>query len=122
MSTAAATFLLYDVFMIYDVPQEIITDNGRHFSSCLYESFIKLTRCCHVKTISYNPQANDQCERHNAALVPNLVALSNRSCSNWNEKLLPTLFNCNSTRHHSTGYNPFELMFARYPSLTIDLY
>ena len=108
--------------MIYGMPQEIITDNGRHFSSCLYEPLIKLTRCCHVKTTPYNPQANDQCECHNATLVPNLVALSNRSHSNWNEKLLPTLFNYNSTQHHSTGYIPFELMFARYPSLMIDLH
>ncbi|CAF3452229.1 unnamed protein product [Rotaria sp. Silwood1] len=77
-SSTAAKFLLYDVFMLYGVPFEIITDNGPRFSSSLYESLLKLTQCCHVKATSYNPQANGQCERHNATLVPNLVALSNQ--------------------------------------------
>jgi transposase InsO family protein len=120
-STTAAKFLLYDVFMIYGVPLEIITDNGRHFSSSLYEALVKLTGCCHIKTSPYNPQANGQCERHNATLVPNLVALSNHSRSNWDEKLTPTTFNYNATRHDSTGYTPFELMFARYPRFIADL-
>ncbi|CAF2961342.1 unnamed protein product [Rotaria sp. Silwood2] len=120
-STTAARFLLYDVFMIYGVPLEIITDNGRHFTSSLYKSLLKLADCCHIKTTPYNPQANGQCERHNATLVPNLVALSNNSRSNWDEKLLPTTFNYNATQHATTGYTPFELMFARIPRFIADL-
>jgi len=120
-STTAAKFLLYDVFMIYGVPYQIITDNGQHFSSSLYESLLKLTRCCHIKTTTYNPKANGQCERHNATLVPNLVALSNNSRSNWDDKLLATTFNYNTTQHTSTGYSPFELMFARSPRFPADL-
>ncbi|CAM4788283.1 unnamed protein product [Rotaria magnacalcarata] len=119
-STTAARFLLYDVFMIYGVPLEIIADNGSHFTSALYESLIKLVGCCHIKTTPYNPQANGQCERHNATLVPNLIALSNHSRSNWDEKLLPTTYNYNTTRHDSTGYTPFELMFARSPRFMFD--
>ncbi|CAF1276200.1 unnamed protein product [Adineta steineri] len=120
-TTTAAKFLLYDVFMIYGVPLEIITNNGQHFCSSLYESLLKLTQCCHVKTTPYNPQANGQCERHNATLVPNLVALSNQSRSNWDDKLLATTFNYNATRHDSTGYTPFELMFTRPPRFIADL-
>ncbi|CAF3711733.1 unnamed protein product [Rotaria socialis] len=87
-STTAAQFLLYDVFMLYGTPLEIITDNGRHFTSSLYKSLLQLTNCCHIKTTPYNPQANGQCERHNATLVPNLVALSNDSRSNWDKKTI----------------------------------
>lgn len=120
-SLTAAKFLLYDVFLIYGVPLEIITDNGQHFSSSLYKSLLTLTGCCHVKTSPYNPRANGLCERHNATLVPNLVSLSNTSRSNWDEKLGPTTFNYNTTRHASTGFTPFELMFARFPRLIADL-
>ncbi|CAF4589923.1 unnamed protein product, partial [Rotaria sp. Silwood2] len=102
-STTAARFLLYDVFMIYGVPSEIITDNGHHFTSSLYKFLLKLADCCHVKTTPYNPQANGQCERHNATLVPNLVALSNHSRPHWDEKLLPTTFNYNATQHAFTS-------------------
>ncbi|CAF4858753.1 unnamed protein product, partial [Rotaria sp. Silwood2] len=100
--TTAARFLLYDVFMIYGVPSEIITDNGHHFTSSLYKSLLKLADCCHVKTTPYNPQANGQCERHNATLVPHLGALSNHSRSRWDEKLLPTTFSYNGTQHAFT--------------------
>ena len=120
-SMTAAKFLLYDVFMRYGVPSEIVTDNGSHFTSSLYESLVKLTGCHHVKTTPYNPQANGQCERHNATLVPNLVALSNQSRSNWDHKLAPTTFNYNSTQHDSTGFTPSNLMFARHPRFVLDL-
>jgi hypothetical protein len=119
-ATTAAKFLLYDVFMIYGVPKELITDNGTHFTSSLYEALITLIGCCHIKTTPYHPQANGQCERHNATLVPNLVALSSHSRSNWDEKLPPTTFNYNATRHDTTGYSPFELMFARKPRFPAD--
>ncbi|CAF3759897.1 unnamed protein product [Rotaria sp. Silwood1] len=120
-SITAVKFLLYDVFMIYGVPFEIVTDNGTHFSSSLYESLLKLTQCCHVKTTHYNPKANGQCERHNATLGPNLVALSNQFRSNWDDKLVATTFNYNATRYDSTGYTPFQLMFARQPRFVADL-
>ncbi|CAF4376288.1 unnamed protein product, partial [Rotaria magnacalcarata] len=64
--------------------------------------------------------ANGQCERHNGTLVPNLIALSNHSRSNWDEKLLPTTYNYNTTRPNSTGYTPFELMFTRSPRFMFD--
>lgn len=120
-SATAAKFLLYDVFLHYGTPLEIITDNGQHFVSALYESLLALTRCCHVRTTPYNPQSNGQCERHNATIVPNLLALSNRSHSNWDKQLQPVTFNYNTTRHDTTGFTPFELMFARRPRLLADL-
>ena len=74
-----------------------------------------------MKTTPYNPKANGQCERHNATLVPNLVALSNNSRSDWDDKLSAITFNYNTTRHASTDYSPFELMFARLPRFPADL-
>ena len=35
--------------------------------------------------------------------------------------MLATTFNYNATRHASTGYTPFELMFARHPRFIADL-
>ena len=120
-AATAARFLLYDVFLVYGVPREIITDNGRHFTSSLYRSLVRLAGCCHVTTTPYSPQSNGQCERHNATLVPNLVALSNRSRTDWDRQLGPTTFNYNTSRHDTTGFSPFELMFARLPRLMFDL-
>jgi hypothetical protein len=65
--------------MIYGVLHVIFADNRGHFISSLRVSLIKLAGCCHVKTTPYNPQVNDQCERHNATLVLNLLAFPNHS-------------------------------------------
>ncbi|CAF1503724.1 unnamed protein product [Adineta ricciae] len=101
----AATFLLHDVFFIYGVPIEIITDNDPHFSSSLYAALLQLTHCCHIKTTPYNPQSNGQCERHNATLVPNLVALSNSSRSDWDQKLRAhDQIYCSNQTCHSTSH------------------
>ncbi|CAF3479937.1 unnamed protein product [Rotaria sp. Silwood1] len=75
----------------------------------------------YVGPVSQSKSANGQCERHNATLVANLVALSNQSRSNWDDKLVATSFNYNVTRHDSTGYTPFELMFARQSRFVADL-
>ena len=53
--------------------------------------------------------------------VPNLVALSNQSRSNWDLKLSPTTFNYDATKHDSTGFTPFHLMFARASRFVLDL-
>lgn len=120
-SITAASFLLNDVFLRYGTPLELISDNGVHFCSSLFDTLLRFTQCCHVKVTPYNPRANGQCERHNATLLPNLLALSNASRSDWDAKLLATTFNYNATQHSSTGYPPFELMFARSPRFVADL-
>jgi hypothetical protein len=120
-SITAAEFLLYDAILVYETQYEIFTDNGRHLTSCLYQAVLQLTGCCHVKITPCNPQANGECERYNVTLVPNIFALSSGERSDWDEKLLPTTFNYNVTRHTTTCYTPFELMFARQPRLVADI-
>ncbi|CAF3948519.1 unnamed protein product [Rotaria magnacalcarata] len=40
-STTVARFLLYDVFMIYGILLDIITDNGCHFTLSLYKLMLQ---------------------------------------------------------------------------------
>jgi len=112
-STTAVRFLVEDMMLKFGIPKEIITDNGSHFISSLFTSLTKMMGCCHIKITPYHAQANGQCERYNATFLPKVLALTNEKKSDWDDKLLPTAFNYNNTRHATTKFTPFELMFAR---------
>jgi transposase InsO family protein len=119
-STTASKFLVEDVMMKFGIPNEIITDNGSHFTSSLFEALTNTMGCCHIRITPYHAQSNGQCERFNATFLPKVLALMNEAKNNWDDKLSPTTFNFNNTRHSTTGYSPFNLMFARECRLPAD--
>ena len=40
---------------------------------------------------------------------------------NWKSYISPLVYEYNSTRHESTNYSPYQLMFGRQPRLAIDV-
>ena len=121
--TAQATArILWDNFIChYGFPERFISDQGRNFESDLIKQLCKIAGVKKVHTTPYHPQGNGQCERFNSTLCNMLGTLSEEEKSDWKSHLgcMTHAYNC--TKHASTTYSPYYLMFGRHPRLPIDI-
>ena len=121
--TAQATArILWDNFIChYGFPEKFISDQGRNFESDLIKELCKIVGVKKVHTTPYHPQGNGQCERFNSTLCNMLGTLSEEEKSDWKSHwgCMTHAYNC--TKHASTIYSPYYLMFGRHPRLPIDV-
>ena len=121
--TAQATVrILWDNFIChYGFQEKFISDKGRNFESDLIKELCKIAGVKKVHTTPYHPQGNGQCERFNLTLCNMLGTLSEEEKSDWKSHLgcMTHAYNC--TKHASTTYSPYYLMFGRHPRLPIDV-
>ena len=121
--TAQATArILWDNFIChYGFPEQFISDQGRNFESDLIQELCKIAGVKKLHTTPYHPQSNGQCERFNSTLCNMLGTLSDEEKSDWKSHLgcMTHAYNC--TKHTSTSYSPYYLMFGRHPRLPIDV-
>ena len=121
--TAQATArILWDNFIChYGFPEKFNSDQGRNFESDLIKELCKIAGVKKLHTTPYHPQGNGQCERFNSTLCNMLGTLSEEEKSDWKSYLgcMTHAYNC--TKHASTTYSPYYLMFGRHPRLPIDV-
>ena len=118
----ATARILWDNFIChYGFPEKFISDQGRNFESDLIKELCKIAGVKKVHTTPYHPQGNGQCERFNSTLCNMLDTLSEEEKSDWKSHLgcMTHAYNC--TKHASTTYSPYYLMFGRHPRLPIDV-
>ena len=118
---AIAGILWDNLICHYGFPEQFISDQGRNFESDLIQELCKIAGVKKLHTTPYHPQSNGQCERFNPTLCNMLGTLSDEEKSDWKSHLGCMTHTYNCTKHVSTTYSPYYLMFGRHPRLPIDV-
>lgn len=104
-------YLKDDVFMIFGVPESVMTDNGSQFVSKDFNAFLKSQSVHHSFTASYSPQANAS-ERVNRSILAAIRAYLPNEHRKWDEHLGEIGCALRSTVHSATGHAPYLLNFG----------
>jgi uncharacterized protein (DUF2267 family) len=110
---AAATFA--QVLCRFGAPAEVVTDGGGEFQG----EFDQLLTSCfvdHRVTSPHHPQANGLAERIVQVVKRGLRKLcETKRTAQWDEQLPWVALGYRCSKQSSTGYSPYELLYARQP-------
>jgi transposase InsO family protein len=114
--------VLFDHFIVhYGVPAKIHSDQGRNFESKIIKELCKIMEIEKSRTTPYHPMGNGLVERFNRSLLQMLGTLEADKKKNWKDYLPSVVHAYNCTKHQSTGFSPYKLMFGRDPKLPVDI-
>jgi len=102
-------------------PRVIQSDNGRQFTSGLFEELVTLLRSTHHFTIRYHPQANGLIERTNRVVKASLRSIVGEHPGRWHSYIPELRLALNSAIHRSTGEQPLFLLTGRHAYFPIGL-
>ncbi|CAB0037714.1 unnamed protein product [Trichogramma brassicae] len=101
----------------FGAPKRIISDRGPCFMSANFREFCDKHGIKFSPTSPRHPQANGQCERVNATLIPLMQAtIEKPDATDWDVKLKQIQRDLNQSYNASTGKSPFELLYGYVPS------
>ena len=114
--------VLFDNFIVnYGFPVQIHSDQGANFESKIISELCELAGVKKTHTTPYHPMGNGMTERFNRTLIGMLGTLQEDQKKDWKSFVKPLVHAYNATKHESTGFSPFYLMFGRNPRLALDV-
>lgn len=108
--TAAA--LLDQVFRIFGLPVDIVSDRGPQFTAQFWRAFCTLIGASVSLSSGYHPQSNGQTERMNQDLETTLRCLVARNPASWVDNIIWVEVAHNLLPCSASGFSPFHVVFG----------
>jgi len=109
-----------EIFAAYGIPQVVVTDNGRSFTSAEFQKFLHMNGIKHKRTSPFNPATNGQVERFVQTCKQALKRM-NCDATNVNFALSKLLLQYRTMPHATTNKTPAEMFLNRKISTRLDL-
>ena len=109
---SAARMIFQNIICRHGCPREVWSDRGKAF---LNEMMADLAKWCGFKqkvTSGFHPQTNGLTERMNRTLQ-DLLSKAGQDQLKWDEYLPAAVWAYNTTKHSSTGFTPYELLYGK---------
>ena len=117
----AAEKIYNDLFLKFGFPEKLHHDQGKEFENQLFNHLEKISGVKHSRTTPFHPMGNAQVGRFNRTLLSVLHTLPEKFKTSWKDHVNKLSYAYNCTRHATTGYSPYYLLFGRSLCLPIDL-
>lgn len=106
-------FLESMVFLLFGVPEILISDNGPQFKSLLFEALLQKYKVSHWKNANYHP-ANNPTERVNRVIVAAIRSyLKGGDQKLWDSNLQEVAMAIRTAVHESTEFTPYFINHGR---------
>ena len=122
MAKTTAKNLFENFIVHYGFPARLHSDQGRNFESDVIKELCALAGVDKTRTNLYHAMGNGVTERFNQTLLTMLCTREDRQKGDCKSYVAPPVHSYNATRHDSTGFSPYFLMFGRHPRLAVDAY
>ena len=114
--------LFEHVFVHYGFPSRLHSDKAQNFESKVIRHLCNVARIKKSWKTPYHAMGNGQVERFNQTLIRMFGTLESLLKSDWKSYVSHLVHAYNATRHDSTGFSPFFLMFGCHPRLAVDAF
>ena len=112
-----ARAMFENVFSVYGVIENLVSDNGGEYTSKLLEDALSYMKVKHRRTTSYRPAANGISEAWNKQLMSILKSTVQDDEQYWDQYLHLAVFSYNVGYNRTIRESPFFLLFGRDPVL-----
>jgi len=110
-----AQLYLTNIYKLHGLPQTIISDRDRIFTSTVWQELFNLTDTQLATSSSYHPKTDGQTERLNQCLETFLRCTVNSCPKKWSQWLPHAEFWSNTSYHSALGRSPFEVLYGHPP-------
>lgn len=110
-SNKIISYLRNEVFLLFGVPDQILSDNGPQFVSHSFRQLLGEFNIRHCKTALYSPQANAT-ERINRSIIAAIRAYIKLDHKTWDTHLAEVACALRTSIHQSTHHTPYFLLFG----------